>query len=87
MKLLKIAAAWVSSVFLVGCIDITVSDYTPSISEEQETAVSDVYMDEQAIYDGLTQEMAKGNLLIDLDGRLEDDVLTAVFLQKINILK
>lgn len=77
MKLLKIAAAWVSSVFLVGCIDITVSDYTPSISEEQQTAVSDVYMDEQAIYDGLTQEMAKGNLLIDLDGRLEDDVLTA----------
>ncbi|MBR5513095.1 MAG: hypothetical protein IKV85_03790 [Ruminococcus sp.] len=77
MKLLKLVALFISSVFLVGCIDITVTDYAPSVDREQNTS-SDSYMSEQEVYDGLVQEMAKGNLLIDLYGVFEDDTLTAV---------
>ncbi len=77
MKLLKMAAVLISSVFLAGCIDVTVSDYMPSVDEQQAT-VSSAYLNEQEIYDGLTAEMAKGNLLIDLNGIFEDDMLTAV---------
>ncbi len=76
MKFLKIAAALISAVFLGGCIDISVTDYEPDVTEKE--ILTDSFLTERQLYDRLTEEMKKGNLFIELDGVADDELLASV---------